>query len=142
MAVKFAPNKVVRVKFKYDGGKEVENKFEPGKMQTMYGVITNEGEDMLYATEYLAEQINRYAPLKDKNLFIEKVVDETNKTRWVITTDGADSFQLGNSALDPRPENAPQVTESSDMQKQIDEIHKMVKVLYVAHQMKSDVPFE
>lgn len=142
MAVKFAPNKAIRVKFKYDGGKEVENKFEPGKMQTMYGVITNEGEDMLYATEYLAEQINKYAPLKDKNLFIEKVVDETNKTRWVITTDGAPAFELGKSVLDPRPENAPQATESSDMQKQIDEIHKMLKVLYVAHQMKSDVPFE
>lgn len=142
MAVKFIPNVQKRVKFKYDGGKEVENKFEPGKMQTMYGVITNEGEDMLYATEYLAQEINKYAPLKDKNLFIEKVVDETNKTRWVITTDEAPAFELDKSALDPRPENAPRVAETSEMQKQIDEIHKMVKVLYVAHQMKSDVPFE
>lgn len=142
MAVKFAPNKAVRVKFKYDSGKEVENKFEPGKMQTMYGVITNDGEDMLYATEYLAEQIDKHKPLKDKNLFIEKVVDETNKTRWAITTDGAPAFELSKSALDPRIEQEIPVINQSELEKEVSEIHKMVKVLYAAHQMKSDVPFE
>lgn len=139
MAVKFLPNISKRVKFKYDGGKEVENKFKPGEMQTMYGVITDEGEDVLYATPYLAKQIDFHKPLKDKNLFIEKVEDGTGYPKWDIKTDGAPAFELPKSALDPATAMAPQG--QSEMEKQVDEIHKMVKVLYAAHQMKQDVPF-
>lgn len=142
MAVKFMPNRAVRVKFKYANGKEVENKFKPGEMQMMYGVITNDGEDYLYASDYLKDQIEKFQPLKDKNLFIEKVVDETQKVRWNVTTDGAPAFELKTSALDgPVKETSVELV---SLEQKVGECLVLLKTIHAKLELgqKSDVPWE